>query len=130
MSAERALLNAYLEWRRLAEAEGKAIRMRDWKFLLECQQALKKLQPFISQLSFAARSEWKKSGADFAAKEDLIRAVVLELIELGQRNKISLQTARAAAQAKREQLAAAGRNLKRLQVSYVSTRASAWTSLS
>jgi hypothetical protein len=130
MSAERALLNAYLEWRRLAEAEGKAIRMRDWKFLLECQQALKKLQPFISQLSFAARSEWKKSGADLIAKEEIIRTIVLELIELGKRNKISLQAAREAAQAKREALEKAGRNLKRLQLSYVSARRSAWTSFS
>jgi hypothetical protein len=130
MSAEQALLHAYLEWRRLAEAEGKAIRMRDWKFLLECQQALKKLQPFISQLTFAARREWKKSGADLIAKEEIIRAVVLELIELGKRNKTLLQAAREAAQARREELAAAGRNLKRLQLSYVSARKSAWTSFS
>ena len=130
MSAEQALLNAYSEWRRLAKAEGKAIKLRDWNFLLECQQTLKKFQALITQLTFAARREWKKSGTDFTAKEKNIHAVVAELIELGQRNKISLQLAREAAQAKREQLAAAGRNLKRLQLSYVSTRASAWTSFS
>jgi hypothetical protein len=130
MSAEQALLNAYSEWHRLAKAEGNAIRMRNWNFLLECQQALKKLQPFISQLTFAARSEWKKSDTDYFKKEKAIHAVVSKLVELGQRNKISLQAAREAAQAKREQLTEAGRNLKRLQLSYVSARTSAWTSFS
>jgi hypothetical protein len=130
MSAEQALLNAYAEWHRLAEAEGKAIRRRDWNFLLECQQTLKKLQPFISQLTFAARGEWKKSGTDYFEKEKAIQAVVSKLIELGQRNQTLLKAAREAAQAKREQLAEASRNLKRLQLSYVSARTSAWTSFS
>ena len=105
-------------------------RMRNWNFLLDCQQALKKLQPLITQLTFAARSEWKKSDTDYFEKEKTIHAVVSKLIELGQHNKISLQTARKAAQAKREQLTEAGRNLKPLQLSYVSARTSAWTSFS
>jgi hypothetical protein len=130
MSAEQALLNAFSEWHRLAKAEGSAIRMRNWNFLLECQRTLKKFQPLITQLTFAARSEWKNSGADFSAKEKNIHAVVSELIELGQRNQTLLKAAREAAQAKCEQLAEAGRNLKRLQLSYVSARASAWTSFS
>jgi hypothetical protein len=130
MSAEQALLNAYSEWRRLAEAEGKAVRMRNWNLLLECQQAIKKIQPLITQLRFAARDEWKNSGADRAAKEDSLRAIVSKLIELGQRNKMLLQTARDAAQAKRQELEQAGRNLKRLQLSYVSARPAAWTSFS
>jgi hypothetical protein len=130
MSAEQALLNAYSEWRRLAEAEGKAVRMRNWNLLLECQQAIKKIQPLITQLRFAARAEWKNSGADRAAKEENLRTIVSELIELGQRNKMLLQTARDAAQAKRQELEQAGRNLKRLQLSYVSARPAAWTSFS
>jgi uncharacterized protein (DUF58 family) len=130
MSAEQALLNAYSEWRRLTEAEGKAIRQRDWNFLLECQSLLKKFQPLITQLTFAARSEWKNSGADFLTKENKFHVIVSELIELGQRNKALLQTARRAAQAKREELEQAGRNLKRLQFSYASARAPAWTSFS
>jgi hypothetical protein len=130
MSAEQSLLDAYSEWHRLAEAEGRAIRRRDWNFLQECQQALKKIQPLIIQLTVAARSEWKNSGADCAAREKIIRAAVWELIGLGRRNKMLLQAAREAAQAKREELEQAGRNLRRLQLSYVSARPAAWTSFS
>ncbi len=130
MSAEQALLEAYGEWRRLAEAEGKAIRMRDWDFLLECQAVIKKIQPLVTRLTLAARDEWKNSGADCAAKEKIIYATVWELIELGRRNQTLLQTARAASQAKREELEQASRNLKRLQASYVSERPAGWTSVS
>jgi hypothetical protein len=130
MSAEQALLNAYAEWHRLTKAEGNAIRLRNWNFLLECQEALKKLQPFISQLNFAARSEWKNSGTDYFEKEKAVHAIVSELIELGRRNQALLKVAREAALAKREQLEQAGRNLKRLQLAYVSARSPAWTSFS
>jgi hypothetical protein len=130
MNAEQSLLDAYSEWHRLAEAEGRAIRRRDWNVLQECQQALKKIQPLITQLSAAARSEWKNSGADCAAREEKISAVVRELIELGRLNKMSLQAARQMAQAKRGQLELAVRNLKHLQLSYASARPAAWTSFS
>jgi hypothetical protein len=130
MSAERALLNAYSEWHRLAEAEGKAIRQRNWNLLLECQRVLKNLQPLIIQLRLAARSEWKNQGTDCAAKGKNIRDLVSQLIELGQRNKMLLQTARQTAQVKREQLELAGRNLKRLQLSYAFACPPAWTSFS
>jgi len=130
MSAEQALLDAYSEWHRLAEAAGRAIRRRDWNFLLECQQALKKHQPLITRLTREARDEWKQPGADFAAGEKTVRAVILELIESGRRNKMLLQAAREAARMKCEQLELAGRNLKRLKLSYVSGRPPGWTSFS
>ena len=130
MSAERALLNAYSEWHRLAEAEGKAIRQRNWNLLLECQQALKEYQPLITRLTREARNEWKPPGADSAAKEKMVRAVILDLIELGQRNKMLLQAAHEAARMKCEQLEEARRNLKRLQLSYAFARPPAWTSFS
>jgi ElaB/YqjD/DUF883 family membrane-anchored ribosome-binding protein len=130
MSAEQSLLDAYSEWHRLAEAEGRAIRRRDWNFLRECQQALKEFQPLITEFTLAARAEWKKSDADLAAKEKIIHAAVSELIELGRRNKMLLQAAREAAQSRREELEQAGRNLKRLQLSYVAARPAAWTSFS
>jgi len=130
MSAEQALLEAYAEWHRLAEAEGNAIYLRDWDFLLDCQKVIKKIQPIITQLTLAARDEWKNSGVDCSAKEKIIHATVWELIELGRRNQMLLQAARAAAQAKREELEQASRNLKRLQTSYVSARPAEWTSFS
>jgi hypothetical protein len=130
MSAEKRLFDAYDEWRRLAKAEGQAIRKRDWNFLLECQDALKKFQPLIKKLTREARDEWKQWDLNFAAKEKNLREVVLELIELGRRNQALLKIARQAAQLRREQLELARWNLKRLQLSYVFARPPAWTSFS
>ena len=53
MSAEQALLDAYSEWRRLAVAGRKAIGLRDWNFFSECQEAVKKIQPLITNLTLA-----------------------------------------------------------------------------
>jgi hypothetical protein len=130
MSAEGALLEAYAEWRRLARAGNKAIRLRRWRFLLECQAAAQKLQPLITRLAREARSEWRQAGADLAAKEKKISRVVLELIEAVESNKSLLQAALEAAKSERQQLEQASLNLKRLQKSYVSVRRPGWTSFS
>ena len=130
MSAEQSLLHAYSVWRRLAEAEGKAICRCDWKFLLECQEALKNLQTRINQLTHDTRDEWKKSGADLTAKEKSRHAVVSELIELTRHNQTLLNASRKTAQARRERIELACRNLKRLQFSYVFARPAGWISYS
>ena len=49
MSAEKALFDAYREWTRLANAEGRAICQCDWDFLGECQQLLQNLQPLTTR---------------------------------------------------------------------------------
>jgi hypothetical protein len=59
MSAERALFDAYREWRRVAKAAQRAIHKRDWKFLLECQRIIQGIQPLISSLTREARNEWR-----------------------------------------------------------------------
>jgi hypothetical protein len=118
MSAEKALFNAYRKWRRLAKAEGEAIRRRDWIFLSDCQQALKSLQPIITDLTNQARDEWKQCGLDCTQKENVLRSVVLELMEIGRRNRALLQLLLESAQNKIHQLGQAGRNLKRLRSSY------------
>jgi hypothetical protein len=130
MSAEKALLEAYAEWRRLAKAAGRAIRLRRWEFLLECQEVSKKLQPLITRLTREARDEWKQSGADLDAKGKKVRRVVLELIELVESNKSMLKAARKVAESERKQLEHASLNLKRLQQSYVVGRPAKWTSFS
>ena len=130
MSAEKALLDCYQEWRRLAVAVGRAIRVRNWSFLQECQQVIQKLQPEITRLTREARSEWRQSGVDLAGKEKNLRATISELIELGQRNRLLLQAARRAAQPEGERLEQAGQNLRRLQQSYMVARPAAWTSFS
>jgi hypothetical protein len=130
MSAEQALFDAYREWLRLAKAARKAIGKRDWNFLLECQSARRKFQPLISGLTQAARREWKQPEVDCATKEKKLHAAVSELIALLELNQKRLRDVRAAAQSKREQLAQAGRNLKRLQQAYLLARRPAWTSFS
>jgi hypothetical protein len=130
MNAERSLFDAYREWRRLATACQKAIGQRNWDFLLECQSAIGKLQPFISTVTQKARDEWKRSPVDRAEKENKLRAIILELKALVESNKKLLQEARVMALNKREQFGRVGRNLKRIQSSYGSSRKPAWTSFS
>lgn len=130
MSAEDALIGCYHEWRRLTVAAGRAIRIRNWNFLLDCQQVIQKLQPQVTRLTREARQEWKHSGADLAMKQRTIHSVVSELIELGQRNQSQIKAARQAAQSEGERLEQAGQNLKRLQQSYTVARPAAWTSFS
>ena len=130
MSAEKALFDAYAEWQRLAKAGNKAIRLRQWRFLLECQKIIQKLQPQITRLTREARSEWKESGADVSAKDKKLQRMVLELIEMVESNKSMLKTAREAAQSERKQLEQASQNLKRLQQSYAIGRRTAWSSFS
>lgn len=130
MSAERELFGAYREWHRLARAGHDAIHKQDWNFLLECQQITRKIQTFIPNLTLQARSEWKERELDSAAKENELRAVILELMKLLESNKKLLSAARKTALSRREKLEQAGQNLKRLQGSYVLERSSAWTSFS
>jgi hypothetical protein len=130
MSAERALFDAYREWRRLARAGQKAIGRRDWGLLLECQTIVQKIQPSIANLRQQAREEWRRSNADCASKEKQLQAMVVELKGLLESNKKLLLEARARAVSRRQKLVQAGQNLKRLQNSYVSPYSPAWTSFS
>jgi hypothetical protein len=130
MSAERALFDAYREWRRLAKAGNKAIGKRDWRFLLQCQSLARGIRASIKNLHRQAREEWQRSNVDCATKEKELRAVVSELKDLVESNQKLLRAARTMALAKRREIDQAGRNLKRLQGSYVSASPPAWTSVS
>ena len=130
MNAEEALFRAYGEWHRLAAACHKAASKRDWNFLLECQRLIRNIQPFIPNLTREARNEWKQRKLDVVEKENELRAVITELMALLESNRSLLQAARAKAISERHRLERAGRNLKRLESSYVLTRPPAWTSFS
>ncbi|HEX3624949.1 MAG TPA: hypothetical protein VH280_05910 [Verrucomicrobiae bacterium] len=130
MTSERSLFDAYREWRRLAKACQKAISRRNWAFLSECQNAIKKLQPSITAITQQVRDQWKRSQVDHTAKENQLRTTILELMALLESNKKLLQAARAVAISKREELEITGRRLKRIQGSYSLAQPSAWTSLS
>ena len=86
LNAERDLLAACREWRRLAEAEGQAIRIRNWALCAACQQALQQLRDRMSALMPAVRAEWRQSGAARAARMQTFDDAVHQLIELERRN--------------------------------------------
>ena len=118
MNAERELLHAYGEWRRLAEAEGKAIQSRNWPLLADCQHAIQDFQTHVSRLTLDARDEWKRAGDDRVEKEKSIQPLVNELIAITRQNHALLSAARNTAQHRLGELGEAGVNLKRLHRSY------------
>jgi hypothetical protein len=118
MNAEEELLHAYREWHRLAQAENKAIRTRNWDLLSDCHLAIKDFQSHITGLTQAARAEWQRNGCNAAEKEKNIKVLVSSLVELTRHNHNLLLTTRNNARIQLEQLGEAGINLKRLQRSY------------
>jgi hypothetical protein len=130
MSADAILQNAYVEWRRLAEAEGNAIRSGNWSAVADCQNALERLQSRILICANDARQEWIRSGADRSAKEESLCATIHELIQLERRNSAILDLARLTTGTQLEELSEARRVLRRVQRSYSPKPEAAWTSFS
>ncbi len=130
MNADHALREAYQEWRRLAEAEGEAIRGGNWMLLFDCQNALRRLQPLIIRRTGEARQEWVQTGLDCREKENDLSALVKSLIDLERRNHALLETRRHAAEAELAKLEQAGLTLRRIQRSYAPARPATWISFS
>jgi hypothetical protein len=130
MNADRALQEAYQEWRRLAEAEGEAICARNWTLLFDCQNALRRLQPLIIRRTGEARREWKQNGLDCRERENILCTMVKSLIELERRNYSLLEDRRHAAEMELAKLEEASLTLRRIQRSYAPVRLPSWTSLS
>ena len=130
ITADAALLEAYAEWRRLADLEGDAIRARDWLVVAECQHQLQQLQPHIIRLTDQARAEWKRTGADQPAKEKNLRSIISRLIELELHNSSLLTVAQEAAREEFGQLELARQNLKRIQRFYAPQKPAVWSSFS
>ena len=118
MSAENELLRAYREWHRLAQAESKAIRTRNWTLLTDCHLAIRDYQAMVGGLTLEARSEWRRSGCNLGEKERNVNVLVSELIDLTRQNQTLLQATLAAARQHLDELGEAGKNLKRLQRTY------------
>lgn len=130
MTAEQSLIETYASWRRLAEAEGEAIRSSDWQVVAECQNTLRELQPHIIGLTDKAQKEWAISGADRQAKEEAVRSIVRKLIEQEQRNSALLNSLLESTRVQLGELEQTSQNLKRLQRSYSPARPCMWTSFS
>jgi len=130
MTAAQDLTEAYQEWRRLAEAEGEAIRLCNWSLVAACQTALQNLQERITRLSPAARDEWAKRGPRGIAERKTLNAAVRELIQLQRRNQTLLNAICNRTRAKLEELNQAGRTLKQLRNSYGAAQSAGWSSFS
>jgi hypothetical protein len=130
MSASEQLHEAYREWRRLAEAEGEAIRTNNWSRVQECQKSLHSLQPAIIRFSQEARNEWVQLGRDISSEENTIRLLIGELIELERRNSAWLSDMQKAVQTQLNQLQHTGHTLRQVQRSYAPASGSSWTSFS
>jgi len=130
MTGEAQLLEAYQDWRRLAELEGEAIRTRDWKLVVDCQKKLSVLQSHISRFTNQAREEWRRGGVDLAPKEIHLHQTISSLIELETQNSSSLAAAKEDARAHLAQAEVIRQNLKRVQRSYSPTGPAVWNSFS
>jgi hypothetical protein len=118
LNTERDLLAACREWRRLAEAEGEAIRTRNWELCSACQNALQVLRERITALLPAVRAEWARPNGDGAARQQAFDDTIRRLVELERRNQTLIESLREAARTKIQQLNEAKIKLKQLRRSY------------
>jgi len=121
MNPDRDLQHSYQEWRRLAEAEGEAIRAGNWMLVFDCQNALRQLQPRIVRQTEAARREWAALGLDAGAKECELDEIIHVLIQLENRNNSLINARRCRAQEELAKLEQANLTLRLIQRSYAPT---------
>jgi hypothetical protein len=119
MNTDRDLQQSYQEWRRLAEAEGEAIRAGNWMLVFDCQNALRQLQPRIVRQTEAARREWTALGLDPETMEFEMDTMIHTLIELEGRNNPLINARRWLAQEELAKLEQASLTLRRIQRCYV-----------
>jgi hypothetical protein len=130
MNADHELKHSYREWRRLAEAEGEAIRAGNWMLVFDCQNALRQLQPRIVRQSEAVRREWTTLGLDPQEREFELDEIIHSLVELESRNNSLIHARRRLAQEELSKLELASLTLRRIQRSYVAAPAPALNSFS
>ena len=119
MNTDHDLQNSYQEWRRLAEAEGEAIRAGNWMLVFDCQNALRQLQPRIVRQTEAAHRECAALGLDSEAMEYEMDTMIHSLIELESRNSSLINARRCLAQEELAKLEQASLTLRRIQRCYV-----------
>jgi hypothetical protein len=119
MNTDCDLQHSYQEWRRLAEAEGEAIRAGNWMLVFDCQNVLRQLQPRIIRQTEAARREWTALGLDAEAMECEMDTMIHTLSELESRNNSLINARRCLAQEELAKLEQASLTLRRIQRSYV-----------
>lgn len=128
-SAESELYRAYAEWRRLAEAEGEAIRAGNWSFLRDCHNALSELQVRIDSLNEQAAQEWAALGIDAAPRRAAFKTMVKDLLKIEHHNHHLLEQRRRKMMAQKEELGIATLNLRRIQKSYTQAASATFCSV-
>jgi flagellar protein FliS len=113
----QSLSAALCEWRRLADAVGKGIRAGDWSFVAECQRAIAQLRPTVDRFTGRPPVVASQNATGGPAKTTS-RALVLDLIQLEQKNLSSIQQRREKLSAHIEDLLRANRNLREIRRSY------------
>ena len=127
---EQAILEALRKWRRLAEAEGLAIRTRNWQAVAECQSSIQTLQPHLDSCAQTAREDWRRLGSEGDVRRGRFQALAAELAELSRQNESAIEQQRQKLAARFSQLGCSSRNLRRVQQSYVPATPAAWSSVS
>lgn len=117
MNPEAELHQALCEWRRLVDAVGKGIRAGDWTFVAECQRAIAQVRPTVDRFTGRPQATASQNAPGGPAKT-ATRALVLDLIELEQKNLGSIQQRRDKLSAHIEDLLRANRNLREIRRSY------------
>lgn len=130
MTADSQLEQAYREWRRLAEAESKAIRAGNWALATDCQTALRQLQSRITLHTQKAQNDIDVPAPERTARAWRFRAVIEDLIRIESENAALMKSARQLAEGQISRLRRAGRTLRRVQQSYARADRAAWTSFS
>lgn len=130
MTATTDLHQALVEWRRLAEAEGRAIRAGNWPFVAECQDALARLREAIDKLVGNSAGNGRSPAPHSFTEKPSQRSAVLDLIELQQRNLAALQQRRRKLSDHVQQLNRSSRNLRGIQRTYAPASPAGWSSYS
>jgi hypothetical protein len=124
-----SLQDTCFQWRRLAEAEGQAMRAGNWPLVADCQAALQELQGPLSSQIAQARQQLAASRSSVANGEEQLRNLLLPLMDLEKRNLNWLATRRQRLSQQVEQLGRTSRNLRRIHRSYSPAAPPDWTSL-
>lgn len=111
----------YQQWRRLTEEEGQGIAAGDWDQVDQCQSSKARLQPRIVEVS---------QRVDPAVHQAQFHPVVEQLLNLERANRSRLDAQRGNAEARRQELDRATRNLRQLHQSYVPPARTNWQSYS
>ena len=130
MTPPSQLQVAYAEWRRLAEAEGQAIRTGNWTLMHDCQEAVAALRKRIDSLNGSDAAEAKHSTGRLEPARPDLRGTILDLIELQRKNLSALDERRRRLTEHVETLARASRNLREIQRSYCTPAAGVFSSYS